>query len=253
MMSDFIPISIKNTFNFSCNDDLACFNQCCRDLNQFLTPYDILRIKKNLDMPSDIFLGKYTTEHYGPETGLPVISLKADSDDGLKCPFVTSTGCRIYKDRPSSCRMYPLARGLARSRETGILTEHYMILKEDHCKGFRNGQTRTVEQWIADQGIAVYNRMNDMLLEIISMKNRLMPGPLDIKSRLTFHTACYNLDIFRKHIFENGIMDHLDLNPETLESVKSDDTMLLELGLQWIKYNLFGDRNSTAFQGTGRK
>jgi len=241
-MSDFIPITTKDSFNFSCNDDLACFNQCCRDLNQFLTPYDILRIKNNFHMPSDIFLGKYTSEHSGPETGLPVISLKADADDALKCPFVTAAGCSIYKDRPSSCRMYPLARGLSRSRETGILTEHYMILKEDHCKGFRNGQTWTVEQWIADQGIAVYNRMNDMLLEIISMKNRLMPGPFDIKSKLTFHTACYNLDVFRKHIFENGIMDHLNLNPKTLESVKTDDTLLLELGLKWIKYNIFGDR-----------
>ena len=241
-MDNFIPISIKDKFNFSCNDKLSCFNQCCRDLNQSLTPYDILRIKNNLDMQSDIFLEKYTSEHFGPETGLPVISLKADPADELKCPFLTSDGCSIYIDRPSSCRMYPLARGLARSRETGVLTEHYMILKEDHCKGFHNGQAWTVEQWIAEQGCSVYNRMNDMLLEIISMKNRLIPGPLDIKSRLIFHTACYNLDVFRKHILENGIMDHLDLNSETLESIKKDDTLLLELGLKWIKYNLFGDQ-----------
>lgn len=242
-MSDFIPISIKDKFNFSCNNNLSCFNQCCRDLNQSLTPYDLLRIKNNLDMPSDIFLEKYTSEHFGPETGLPVISLKADPADGLKCPFITFDGCSIYIDRPSSCRMYPLARGLARSRETGILTEHYMLLKEDHCKGFQNGQTWTVEQWITEQGCSVYNRINDMLLEIISMKNRLMPGPLDIKSRLIFHTACYNLDVFRKHILENGIMDHLRLSSETLESIKKDDSLLLELGLKWIKYNLFGDQN----------
>ncbi len=241
-MNAFLPISVKDTFNFSCNDNLTCFNQCCKDLNQFLTPYDILRIKKNLDMPSDMFLKKYTSEHCGPETGLPVISLKIDPNDELKCPFVTSSGCKIYKDRPSSCRIYPLARGLARSRETGILTEHYMLLQEDHCNGFHNAPPLTVEQWIADQEIADYNRMNDMLLEIISMKNRLMPGPLDIKSRLTFHTACYNLDVFRKHIFENGIMNHLNLKPATLESVKNEDTRLLELGLKWVKYNLFGDQ-----------
>ena len=240
-MNNFIPISIKDKFNFSCNDNLSCFNQCCRDLDQSLTPYDILRIKNNLGMQSDIFLEKYTSEHCSPETGLPVISLKADGDE-LKCPFLTSEGCSIYIDRPSSCRIYPLARGLARSRETGILTEHYILLKEEHCKGFENGQEWTVGQWITEQGCSVYNRINDMLLEIISMKNRLMPGPLDIKSRLIFYTACYNLDLFRKQILENGIMDHLGLDSATLESVKNNDTLLLGLGLKWIKYNLFGKK-----------
>lgn len=239
-MSDFIPIFIKDNFNFSCNDNIVCFNQCCRDLNQFLTPYDILRIKNNLNMPSDIFLEKYTTEHSGPESGLPVISFKFKTGDDLKCPFVTSSGCSIYKDRPSSCRMYPLARGLSRSRETGILTEHYMLLKEEHCQGFCNGKKQTVLQWIAGQEIDIYNQMNDMLLEVISLKNRLMPGLLDLKARLVFHTACYNLDIFRKHIFENGIMEHLHLDSKILESVKNDDIMLLKLGLKWIQYNLFG-------------
>ena len=45
-MDDVIsPLSLTDTFAFSCSARVACFNDCCRDLNQFLMPYDILRLK----------------------------------------------------------------------------------------------------------------------------------------------------------------------------------------------------------------
>ena len=42
----------NDTFSFSCSKELECFNRCCRDINLFLTPYDILRIKRRLKIPS---------------------------------------------------------------------------------------------------------------------------------------------------------------------------------------------------------
>ncbi|MEZ4604032.1 MAG: YkgJ family cysteine cluster protein [Desulfobacterales bacterium] len=35
------------------------------------------------------------------------------------CPFVTADGCRVYQNRPSSCRMYPLIRVVRRARADG--------------------------------------------------------------------------------------------------------------------------------------
>ena len=43
-------------------------------------------------MTSGEFLERYTTQHTGPETGLPVIALKPDDALELKCPFVTKSG-----------------------------------------------------------------------------------------------------------------------------------------------------------------
>ena len=51
-----IPLKKTDTFNFRCHKDLACFNQCCRNLNLFLYPFDVLRLSKCLDMDSDRFL-----------------------------------------------------------------------------------------------------------------------------------------------------------------------------------------------------
>jgi Fe-S-cluster containining protein len=237
-----MSLSLDDTFRFSCSESLSCFNECCRDLNQFLYPYDILRLKNHLGLSSSQFLEKYTNQHIGPESGLPIITLKTDYTSKLRCPFVNQTGCSIYKDRPSSCRMYPLARVVSRSRETGKITEHYMMLKEPHCLGLNQEKTQTVRKWIEDQGIAVYNEANDIIMEIISLKNRLMPGQLDLKLRHLFIMACYDLDSFRFHIFEKGLLDDFILDSDPLDAIEKDDLELLKVGYKWIKHMLFGQQ-----------
>lgn len=236
-----IPISLDDTFKFCCSARVSCFNECCKDLNQFLTPYDILCLKNYLGITSDEFLERYTTQHTGPETGLPVISLKLDDTLKLKCPFATESGCSVYNARPSSCRIYPLARAVSRSRKTGQITEHFALIKEPHCRGFEQKTTQTVRQWIDNQKIARYNEMNDILMEIISLKNQTRPGPLDIKSSHFFHIALYDLDNFRHHIFEKGLLDDFHFDSDTMEAVKNDDVELLKLGHRWIKKILFRD------------
>ena len=233
------PISLQDTFCFNCSPDVACFNECCRDLNQFLTPYDILRLKNHLGLSSGEFLEQYTSQHTGPETGLPIVTLKPEAGEGLLCPFVSPEGCRVYQDRPSSCRTYPLVRGLSRSRETGEVTEQFMMLQEPHCFGFREKSRHTVRQWIAGQEIRVYNEINDRLMEIISLKNQLMPGPLDLKSQRMFYLALYDLDNFRTQIKKNGLLDDFDCDQTILEKSMEDDVVLLELGMRWIKHVLF--------------
>lgn len=114
-----------------------------------------------------------------------------------------------------------------------------MLLKEPHCLGFNQGQTWTTRSWISDQGIAAYNQINDLLMEIISLKNRLMPGPLDIESSRLFHMACYDLDTFRSNIFAKENLDDWNVDAKTLDAVENDDEALLKLGLKWIKFKLF--------------
>jgi len=237
-----IPLSLEDTFRFACSEQVPCYNECCQDLNQYLTPYDILRLKNHLELASSIFLESYTAQHTGPESGLPIITLKTDHTQGLKCPFVTPAGCSVYESRPSACRAYPVMRVVSRSRKTGRLNEQYLLLQEPHCLGFDQEQTQTVEEWIESQGLSIYNQMNDMMMEIISLKNQLIPGQLDIKSSVAFHMACYDLDTFRSHIFEKGIIEDRNLTNETLEALKSDDEALLKFGLHWIKETLFGVR-----------
>ena len=235
MEDNLIPIETDKPFRFACSPEVACFNECCRDLNQFLYPYDILRLKKRLGLSSSEFLERYTTQHVGPESGLPVVALWAADAERFICPFVTPNGCRVYPDRPASCRTYPLARAISRNRESGQVTEHFMLLKEPHCLGFNAPQSQTARQWIDDQQIEIYNHFNDQLLEIIALKNQLRPGPLDQRSRQLFYGALYDLDRFRIQSLKNKLLDQIDVEPQKLADAETDDTALLEVGMAYVK------------------
>jgi Fe-S-cluster containining protein len=235
------PLSPDDKFRFECSKDVPCFNACCRDLNQFLTPYDILRLKNHLGITSGTFIEKYTIRHIGPETGLPVITLKPLPESDLQCPFVTPAGCSVYPSRPSSCRIYPLARAITRNRETGKINEHFALLKESHCCGFQQQKMQTVREWMRSQEVADCNRINDIFLEIISLKARLLPGPLDLRSKHLFHIALYDIDAFKKQIFEGGLADDMRLDGAYLEVLKKDEVELLKFGHQLVKKVIFGN------------
>jgi len=148
MSEEMKPVTLDTLMEFKCCPENECFNNCCRDLHQTLTPYDILRLRKKLGMTSQDFLKNYTSLHHGPESGLPVVGFKPNPETGHECPFVTPDGCSAYEDRPASCRMYPLARAVARSRETGRDTEFFALIEEEHCKGFGAKTSLTVKEWL---------------------------------------------------------------------------------------------------------
>ena len=190
-------------------------------------------------MSSVEFLERYTTQHIGPESGLPIVALKTPDASGLRCPFVTEKGCRVYPDRPASCRTYPLVRAISRNRESGKVNEHFRLLKEPHCFGFDEPSSQTVQQWINSQEVGIYNHFNDQLLEIIRLKNQLHPGPLDLKSRHLFFLALYDLDNFRNQFFDNRRFDKTDVDPHKLTAAETDNPALLEAGIAWVKQTLF--------------
>ena len=114
-----------------------------------------------------------------------------------------------------------------------------MLLKESHCLGFYEKKEQPVRQWIEQQGVSVYNEFNDQLMEIISLKNRLMPGPIDTKSRNIFYLALYDLDNFRSQIFVNNLGAKMELDQRVIEEAQTDDAALLEIGIAWVKRELF--------------
>ncbi len=242
MSEEMIPILADDEINFDCNSKNVCFNECCRDLSQALTPYDVLRMKNNLKVTSQKFLKKYTSLHYGPESGLPIIEFKSNPATGHECPFVTTSGCSVYEDRPASCRMYPLARAIARSRQTGEVTEYFALIEEPHCKGFgkeTKQSGKTVQQWLEGQQVKKHNFENDKLMELISLKNRILPGKLEGAQADKFYLALYDLDEFRFQIINKGLLDEFKIPKKLLEYLNNDET-LLDFGIEWVKNQLFG-------------
>ena len=171
-------------FKFLCHKDLPCFNECCKNLTLPLTPYDVFRLRQSLGLSSSEFLQRYTTWHVGYATGLPVVVLKSDSG---KCPFVSNEGCRVYPNRPSACRLYPLVRVKVGDEE------YYYLLKEEFCLGFNETKEWSVEEWIDDQGARIYNEMNDIFAELIAAARGKSLSLEDIKK---IYTACFDIDRF---------------------------------------------------------
>ena len=226
-------LGLDDEFAFSCHPGISCFNACCRDLNQFLMPYDILRLKQHLSMTATDFLARYTHRHIGPQTGLPVVTLKPVEPVMRVCPFVTDAGCSVYDNRPSSCRIYPLVRLLSRSRETGELTVRYMLLEESHCNGFDGGGRQTVRQWIADQGLQLYNEMNDAMMAIISLTNQSSGVKLPEHLAELLDIALYDVDGFRRLLIEGRVdlTGAADLPPDPGQDSDED---LLRFAMQLV-------------------
>ncbi|MEH0022414.1 MAG: YkgJ family cysteine cluster protein [Desulfobacter sp.] len=240
MSDDMVPVDPDGPMKFGCGPANACFNECCRDLNQALTPYDILRMKTALGISSQTFLKTYTSLHNGPESGFPVVTFKPNPATGHACPLVTEAGCSVYRDRPASCRMYPLARAIARDRATGAIREFFAMIREDHCKGWDQAHTATVREWLDGQEVDEHNRQNDKLMALISLKNQIMPGALDGAQSDLFYTALYDLDAFRDQILNQGLLGELDIPDRVMKALAEDDLALLDFGIGWVKYMLFG-------------
>jgi uncharacterized protein len=236
---ELISIGMNDAFGFACHKKVPCFNHCCKDLNQALTPYDVVHLKNYLNISSQKFLEKYAVIYTGPTTGLPVVSLRFSADAEKNCPFVTPQGCTVYEARPSSCRIYPLARALKRSRIDGSVTEHYALLKEPHCQGFEQEGSQTVRQWISSQELETCHQMNDTLMELIALKNQLRPGPLSAEHEQLTRMAFYDLDTLKEKALADQLPnmqgDHLTPLPD-----EENDEAWLAWSMTWIAQVLFG-------------
>ncbi len=242
-MEPFKRLDPGDTFQFRCHPDIACFNACCCDLNQFLTPYDIVRLKNRLGLSSSQFLKKYTASHIGPRSGLPVVTLRMPEEDDFKCPFVGPGGCTVYEDRPAACRIYPVGRIAVRKPGEHVCSETYFLIREPHCLGFGEAKVWTVKDWLRDQDLATYNEMNDLMMDILSVKKRLRPGPLSQEHADLFHMACYDLDRFRGFALEHGlwVVPRQKKGGKEEENVPDgDDIGLMKVAIAWVRESLFG-------------
>lgn len=246
MFLDSVPpneqrLGLTDTFTFWCHSDLACFNKCCSNKHLPLTPYDVLRLKTALHVHSDDFLSRYTLYRLGPDSGFPIISLKMGDDSQKACPFVRHDGCKVYEDRPTACRVYPLGRASGVGRgETGW-EEFFFRLDTPACLGVKEGKLWRVDTWLDDQGLNPYIEMNNRVLDILFRRKKVRTTPLDERQLQKVMVACYNLDVFREFVFITRFLDLYEIDDEIRSKITDDDAALLTLGFEYLHRTLFPD------------
>jgi Fe-S-cluster containining protein len=229
-------------FSFGCHPKVSCFTECCRELDLALTPYDILHLCKELKMKSAEFIERYVVLEHDENDVFPVLYLGMVDDGRASCPFIGKNGCKVYNGRPGACRAYPVGRG-ATLDGNGKIQELYVLVREDHCKGFAEPETHTVAEWFENQGLDVYNRINDEVLTLLQHEKVQKGMRLSRQQIDNFLLALYRLDEFRELVSSLGFQDRFMLTEEERASVLSDDLSLLRFGIRWLKKNLFTEKN----------
>ncbi|MGB9715134.1 MAG: YkgJ family cysteine cluster protein [Thermodesulfovibrionales bacterium] len=240
-MKDVEPtkLSLKSRFKFRCHKGVKCFTKCCSNINILLTPYDVIRMKNRLGMSSEEFLDRYTYMEIDDKSKQPLLRIKMKNDDKKSCPFVTPEGCTIYSDRPANCRYYPIGQGTLRKEgEKGPVNEEfYFFIREPHCLGYQEDKEWTIESWRIDQGVDIYDEMNREWKEVQLRRNPLLKE-LDTNQQAQIYTACYDVDRFRRYVFESKFLNVFDIEKEEIERIKNDEIALMKFGFKYIKYIL---------------
>ncbi len=231
-----------DTFCFRCHPQIDCFNQCCRNLNLFLYPYDVMRLKQHLGISADEFIERHVdvvlrAGHYFPE-----VLLRMSENDQQTCPFLTDSGCRVYADRPDTCRTFPVEQGALFDGATGRSTPVYFFRPPDFCLGPNEAQQWTVATWAQDQEAELYHQMTLRWADI----RRLFQndawgaeGPQGPKAKMAF-MAAYNLDRFRGFLFDSSFFKRYHVKADLKKKLRVSDKALLLFGFEWIKFFVWG-------------
>jgi Fe-S-cluster containining protein len=223
---------------FRCHPGLACFNSCCRDKRLTLLPYDVLRLRRALGCTSAGFLAEHGVLEIEAASGWPTLRLGL-AEDG-RCPFVGVDGCGVYRDRPTCCRIYPLARAVGLDG-AGEPTEAFVVAETGaRCQGFGAPEGQAVAAWARGQGLDEYRAANDRVARLFLHPRRPRPLALPAADVHAVVMALYNLDVFRAFAARPGFAERSGMPGATVARALSSDEALLELGQDWLAARLFG-------------
>jgi len=239
---NFQRIATDQPFVFCCHPGVPCFTECCRELDLALTPYDVLRLKRYLQLSSDKFLEEYVIIEWEEQELFPTCYLTMIDDGRASCVFVRETGCSVYDDRPGSCRAYPVGRGASRNAEM-TFAESLVLIREAHCRGFAETGNQTAGKYLLDQGLAEYNRFNDALLPLLQHPRLQAQTFRPSRQQLgQYILALYNLDQFRREMTDGRITLQSTLTPQLLKGLLTgNDEELLLLGIRWLMQEFFDE------------
>lgn len=232
-------LNLASRFAFQCREGLACFNQCCRTATIMLSPYEVLRLSRSLDLTTREFLQHFTRREVEGLSHLPLTFIDLSRTMGGGCPFAGDQGCRVYSHRPGACRLFPITMG-SRLAPQGM-EDFYFCRKLEFCQGFAGGEEWTVASWRADQGFDEYDEARRPWLEILLKQGK--QGQLQAEAGVfdLIFTLMYDLDVLRQLAGSPVFREIRALSGEELAAVRRDDAALLDFSCLLLTEALFSD------------
>jgi hypothetical protein len=229
----------SDRFRFGCHPGVTCFGDCCGDVSIVLTPYDVLRLSRNLGLTTTEFLERHTILPFTKEQRIPAPLLRMGDDERKRCPFFSAEkGCTVYEDRPWACRMYPL--GFASPGKGNPAGDAFwFLIEEPFCRGHEESSEQSVAEWLDGQGLAKYDEWGERYKTLAVDQWLSKPRDLEPRQMEMFYTATFDLDRFRAFVFGSSFLDRFDVAPDVVEKLKTDDEALMGFGFDWLMFSLF--------------
>jgi Fe-S-cluster containining protein len=230
------------SFSFECHCGLDCFNLCCRNLNLFLYPYDIIRLKNHLGITSGHFLDTYVDVVLRPDTFFPDVLLSMTENKDKTCPYLSESGCLVYSDRPDTCRTFPLEHGVMFDVPNNRTTLEFFFRPPDFCLGRHEGKKWNIKTWAEDQDAVQYNNMSVLWAEVKGLFHKDpwgMQGTEGAKAKMAF-MATYNIDSFRSFVFESSFLKRYKIPSLIRKKIQTSDVELMKFGFTWVKFFVWG-------------
>jgi len=237
-----VELTLDSEFQFHCHKDISCFNECCKNIDITLMPYDIQRLKRRQGISSSEWVAKYTMPFPMDAHDMPGLKL-ATRPGSTACVFLRPEGCSVYEDRPTACRYYALGSMGVRKQGAAEVEDVYFVVRESHCKGHEEPRTQTVREYLVEQGLVEYDEKNREWRDIVLKKRSSGPtvGKPTPRSMQLFDMCSYDIDNFRTFLQSPGFSEVFDLDGKEKSELTEDEDRLFQFSCRFLKQILYGE------------
>lgn len=144
---DAYTVGLDDTFKFHCT---RCGKCCIHREDIMLSPMDIFRIARELEISPSAFFIHYCTMIIGSDSRVPIVLLRPVGKDS-RCPLLKNNKCAVHNVKPAVCAMFPVGRYIATPLEEN--SEVKYLLQPIECGDYR--ETHTVREWLSGFDIAL--------------------------------------------------------------------------------------------------
>jgi hypothetical protein len=119
--------------------------------------------------------------------------------------------------------------------------------------GFEQKNSCRVEDWIFSQEMNIFEKYESYYQAITEHERAQGLEVANPDVLLMVQMATYNLDKFRKFVFESNFLNYFALEKAREKVIKYDDVELLLLGFDWLKFGLFGQQTLRVKEGVAEE
>ena len=237
-----VELTLDSEIQFHCHKNISCFNECCKNIDITLMPYDIQRLKRRENISSSEWVAKYTMPFPMDAHDMPGLKL-ATRPGSTACVFLTEEGCSVYEDRPTACRYYALGSMGVRKQGAAEVEDLYFLVKESHCKGHEEPRTLTVREYREEQGLVEYDEKNREWRDIVLKKRSSGPtvGAPTPRSLQLFDMCSYDIDNFRAFLQSPGFTEIFEIDGQEKQDLTEDKDKLFQFSCRFLKQVLYGE------------